>query len=78
MMKKISFYTIAIALVAVAGWNVMQSSNDAVLSDMALANVEALADECDTYVDSGEKKWDRYYRADGTGYNCSPTGDCTC
>jgi hypothetical protein len=31
--------------VAVAGLNVMQSSNDAVLSDVALANVEALAGE---------------------------------
>jgi hypothetical protein len=35
-MKKISFYTIAAAIVAVAGWNVMQSSNDTVLSDVVL------------------------------------------
>ena len=44
-MKRVIFYTSVVAIVTVAGWNVMQSRNDAVLSDVALANIEALADE---------------------------------
>ncbi|MDR0572677.1 MAG: NVEALA domain-containing protein [Tannerella sp.] len=44
-MKRTFFYASVVAIVTVAGWNVMQSRNDAVLSDIALANIEALADE---------------------------------
>jgi hypothetical protein len=43
MKKKVLIFTIATIVVALAGWNVSQSRNEAALSDMALANVEALA-----------------------------------
>jgi len=45
MRKKIFSGVFALALLATAGWGVNKSmSNDAGLSDLALANVEALAD----------------------------------
>ena len=45
MRKKIFSSVFALALLATAGWGVNKSmSNDAGLSDLALANVEALAD----------------------------------
>ena len=45
MRKKIFSSVFAIALLATAGWGVNKSlSNDAGLSDLALSNVEALAD----------------------------------
>lgn len=50
--------------------------SDANLSDLALSNVEALADNEEVY--SNEKIWERYYRSDGTGYNCTKTGGETC
>lgn len=44
-MKKL-FGIIAIAAIAaVAGWNFIQSNNEVELSDLALANINALADE---------------------------------
>ncbi|MDR1379883.1 MAG: NVEALA domain-containing protein [Tannerella sp.] len=43
-MKKILFTIFAVAVIAVAaGLNVMQSRSEAVLSDVALENIEALA-----------------------------------
>ena len=45
MRKKIFSSVFAIALLATAGWGVNKSmSNEAGLSDLALSNVEALAD----------------------------------
>ncbi|MDR1381276.1 MAG: NVEALA domain-containing protein [Tannerella sp.] len=45
-MKKILFATFAVAVIAVAaGLNVMQSRSEIALSDVALENVEALADD---------------------------------
>jgi hypothetical protein len=43
-MKK-KFYSAAVlaAMVSVGGWNISRSVNDSALSDVALANVEALA-----------------------------------
>lgn len=41
-MKKL-FGIIAIVAIAAAGWNFNQSKNEVELSDLALANVEALA-----------------------------------
>jgi hypothetical protein len=44
MKKKISVFMIVMAVVALAGWNVSQSRSEEGLSDVALENVEALAD----------------------------------
>ena len=45
MRKKVFSGVFALALLATAGWGVNKSmSNDASLSDLALSNVEALAD----------------------------------
>jgi hypothetical protein len=43
---------------------------------LALSNVEALASDEGVYSD--EEIWERYYRPDGTGYNCTKTGSETC
>jgi hypothetical protein len=45
MKKKILIFMIATAVVALAGWNISQASSEVALSDMALENVEALAQE---------------------------------
>ena len=46
MRKKVFSSVFALALLATAGWGVNKSmSNDAGLSDLALSNVEALADD---------------------------------
>jgi hypothetical protein len=63
MKKKVLFYMIATAVVVLAGWNVSQSRNEAALADMALANVEALAD-C-------EAEWNGEVI-----FSCSGTGTC--
>ena len=43
MKKKIFSIAIVAAIALGAGWNVMQSENETDLSDLALSNVEALA-----------------------------------
>lgn len=43
MKKKILGVVTVAAIVVMAGWNFNQSKNEVVLSDLALANVEALA-----------------------------------
>lgn len=43
MKKRILSATIIAAVAIVAGWNYQQSENEMELSDLALANVEALA-----------------------------------
>lgn len=61
-MKKRILGVIIVAVVAItAGWNFNQSENDVMLSDLALANVDALA--------SGEDGETRYQ---SMGY-CSPS-----
>jgi hypothetical protein len=45
MKKKILGVAIVAAIALVSGWNINQSKSDVALSDMALANVEALAEE---------------------------------
>lgn len=42
-MKKYILSIAVIATAAIAGWNYQQSQNETVLSDLALANIEALA-----------------------------------
>jgi hypothetical protein len=45
MKKQLLYLTVAFALAVVTGWNVNQSRNEMALSDVALENVEALAEE---------------------------------
>jgi predicted negative regulator of RcsB-dependent stress response len=45
MKKNLISIFVVVAIAMVAGWNVMQSQSNEALSDVALANVEALADE---------------------------------
>jgi hypothetical protein len=45
MKKKILGVAIVAAIALVSGWNISQSKSDVALSDVALENVEALADE---------------------------------
>lgn len=74
-MKKL-FGIIVIATIAVAAsWNFNNSKNEVNLSDLTLANVEALAQSESDY---DKKIWERHYREDNTGYNCSKTGSETC
>ena len=40
-----------------------------------LQNVEALANSESDY---DKNVWERYYREDGSGYNCTKTGSETC
>jgi hypothetical protein len=42
-MKKVMMATIVVAISVISGWNISQSKSEGTLSDMALANVEALA-----------------------------------
>jgi len=62
MKKKIFSIVFALALLATAGWGVNKSmSNDAGLSDLALSNVEALAQNEDDYPEFWENcagSWD--------------------
>jgi hypothetical protein len=62
MRKKIFSSVFALALLATAGWGVNKSmSNDAGLSDLALSNVEALAQNEDDYPEFWENcagSWD--------------------
>jgi hypothetical protein len=44
MNKKILMATVVVAIMAISGWNISQNKSKMALSDVALANVEALAD----------------------------------
>jgi hypothetical protein len=45
MKKRIFMSIFMVAVVAIAGWNISQSMSEVALSDVSLANVEALAGE---------------------------------
>ncbi|MDR1339645.1 MAG: NVEALA domain-containing protein [Prevotellaceae bacterium] len=45
MKKKILYVIVVVAIALMADWNVSRHMSEEFLSDMALANVEALADE---------------------------------
>lgn len=80
-MKKFIFGGIAVlAVTAVAAWNVSVNfgSQKSELSDISLANVEALADECGTGFHSTDPVWYVHHREDGTGYNCVRGASCIC
>lgn len=73
-MKKILYSIAVIATVAIAGWNYRQNK-EVELSDLAMENVEALASGEGDY---NQKIWERYYRPEGDGYNCTKGGSETC
>ncbi|MDR1369348.1 MAG: NVEALA domain-containing protein [Dysgonamonadaceae bacterium] len=69
-MKKILFTTFAVAVIAVAaGLNVMQGRSETALSDVALANVEALANGENPNCPNG-------CLADGNGCDCNGWWPC--
>ncbi len=70
MKKKILSAMFAVAFMAVAGYNVYVSQTKSNLSDLALANIEALAD------DKPEVEMQKCTRADLTG-NCYLKSDST-
>lgn len=73
MRKKIFSSVFALALLATAGWGVNKSmKSDACLSDLALANVEALAQG-----ESGIGKGTLYGNKAGTRFCCA-AGDNDC
>ena len=75
-MKKFSFKVAMVAVVAtVAGMGIYSSQKADSMSDIALVNVEALANGENDY---NSPVWERYYRPDNTGYNCTKTGNQTC
>ncbi len=79
-MKKIILSVAVVATAAIAGWNYQQNQNKVEMSDLALANVEALAQGetlpgCNYYV---------YYDWEGSFGNthlvkkCAPGGTSCC
>ena len=74
-MKKVVFAVVAVAVVAAAGWSYQQSKQSVELSDLAMENVEAWATGESDY---NQKIWERYYREEGDGYNCTKGGSETC
>lgn len=75
MNKKILKVVFVSAFALVAGYSVYASQQKVEMSGLAMANVEALASGEN---DHSQKIWERYYRPDGTGYNCTKTGNETC
>ena len=78
MRKKILSGVFALALLATAGLGVHKSMNsDANLSDLALANVEALAEneggggECRWATRETWQGWEAICISTGVGYNCT-------
>lgn len=63
----------AVAVVAAAGWNYQQCKQSEELSELALANVEALARWEDPNEGTGMKKENCYDRGILTGTKCSPS-----
>lgn len=76
MKKKIVGGIAIIVIVAIAAFNVNFDNSENGISNISLANMEALAN--DEGVHSNERIWERYYRSDGSGYNCTKYGNETC
>lgn len=74
-MKKLIIATLVVAFTAIAGYGVYTNQKTDLMSDIMLANVEALASGESDY---DKKIWERYYRPEGDGYNCTKTGNETC
>ena len=75
-MKKTIKIAMVAVVAAVAGMGIYSSQKADVTSNIVLANVEALAQG--EGGDYSSPIWDRYYRPDNTGYNCTKTGNQTC
>lgn len=77
-MKKITKIAFVVAFVAVAGYGVYTNQKSETMSDLMLANVEALA----SGEGSGSCKWKRDTDSHGCPYwNCLSNGNgnsCTC
>ena len=71
--KKIFSVVAAVAVVAAAGWSYQQSKQYDGMSELALANVEALARWEDPNEGTGMKKENCYDRGILTGTKCSPS-----
>ncbi len=78
MKKKIIGITIIAAIAIVAGWNVSQSQDMTNLSNLALSNVEALAENESSKNDKAlaQKTNGDYCCAKKTGNNCTSSPDC--
>jgi hypothetical protein len=84
MRKKFFYVLIGAAIVTAAAWNVGQSlnKNEMILSDVALANVEALANElpevgieCNTGGEGKCYKPRLVFSGEYTKNECTPTGN---
>lgn len=73
MKKKIFGAALIAAMALAAGWNFNQSKNEVELSDLALANVEALAQR-----ESGNKLYESYCSRAGTQCRASSVTGPTC
>lgn len=67
MKKKIIGTAFIVTLAIVAGWNFKQSKNKVKFSELALANIEALAN-----MESGIE----FHEKTGCYLNCKPTAEC--
>ena len=78
MKKNILKATLVAAFALIAGFNVYSSQKAEGMSDLALANVEALADG----ENGGSCRWSRVYDSEGCVYHvcvANGSGDiCTC
>lgn len=68
-MKKLFGIIAVAAIVAAAGWNFSQKLNAPEFSDLALANIEALANP-----EMGDGK--EFHEKTGCYLNCSPSATC--
>lgn len=76
-MKKMISFLVLTSFVSLTVSNVYRSvSVKESMSDFILKNIEALSNNETS--DYDKKIWERYYREDGTGYNCTKTGGETC
>lgn len=76
MKKKIFGAVIIAAMVLTAGWNFNQSKNEVVLSDLALSNIEALAQDtgsgsCNWGTREVSAGWEAICINGGPGYSCT-------
>jgi hypothetical protein len=67
MKKKILGAAIVAAIALVSGMNISQSKNEAALTDVALMNVEALADESGCHYING---FQQFKNGNGHAYDC--------
>lgn len=74
-MKKNIKVTFIVILVAMLGYTAYSSQRtNETMSDIMLDNVEALA----SGEENNDRVWERFYRPEGDGYNCTKTGNETC